>query len=207
MWNGWRDGLHGLPALSTAGDAGSGAGTGTPTGDALRALYEHHSATEEALAAPAISARQAAVTSAIEQHDHAVQQVAAALIVLAELPDPTERELTTRRIAEADLPESLVRQRRLREHEKHRSALRRRIEQLDATSQQRLQQQRSAEAARDGLLAAHAERIHQLRAHSRRRLATYWKQLVRRHPEGVRLNRVLAPESPTLPTRTPAVSA
>ncbi|MFG1922089.1 hypothetical protein [Cryptosporangium sp. NPDC048952] len=190
MWNGWRDGLHGLP-----GDTS----TGTPTSEALVSRCEHRIATEEALAAPVFSTHRAAVTSLTEQYDHAAQRAATARIVLAELPAITEAELVTRRIAEAELPESLIRQRRRREHEKRRATLQAQADELDAMAQQLLADLRRAEAALAGLVAAQDARVHRLRAHSRRRLDTYWNQLVRRHPDGVRLNRRLAPETPELP--------
>lgn len=139
------------------------------------------------------------------QHEIALRARQAAETRLREVSEPlSEEELAKRRPGDEAISESLVRERRMREH-------RRRIEQaqkeLDAAEARVAHLVQEAAIlttelrSRFDIARASVERIHE---YVRRRRAAYWRRLVRRHPDGERINALLrieptAQDWPALP--------
>lgn len=111
----------------------------------------------------------------------------------------TPDELGRRRFAEGDRPDTLVRSRRLAEHNRLESALAAgHVEAADRLGAARrssatLEQLTTRRAA---VARARSRRLHE---HACRRGATYWQQLLRSHPAGPALNGLIDPIGPDLP--------
>jgi hypothetical protein len=111
----------------------------------------------------------------------------------------TEAELTERHQAELMHPEALVRARRRAARERRRAA----AEAEYTAARREAESARQQVAAFDDLVARRwqvarirAQRIHE---HAWRRVAAYWRQLVRAHPDGPWLNGRIELVGPDLP--------
>ncbi|MDX3455459.1 hypothetical protein PV396_26580 [Streptomyces sp. ME02-8801-2C] len=117
-----------------------------------------------------------------------------------ELAEPaTEKDLTRRRGGEDRTDESVVRTRRARERSRRLTAARAAAAEAAARTAALSIQARQAEAriaVREELAGARAVHIHQ---QTLRRVVAYYRQLVRRHPDGARINAQLKEGGPELP--------
>lgn len=195
-YQGWRDGHSGIPERPKR----PGPVT-TPHREALIRLAQdafahEHLEYRKLVAGPhrrveAARSRLAAAKAALTWAESAVR---------AELAPLTEPETTRRRLGEENRPESVIVQRRLREHAKQRAQARSTVTQAQSTvlsiegdlaqAEQAAKQQHEAAAVR-------VQRIHQ---HIHRRLAVYRRALVRVHPDGAWVNWALSPQAPEIPT-------
>lgn len=211
VYHGLRDGRAGVPRLPTGADGASTAGdvdvatehVVTAHLEVLRRRTREQIVQEQVVAQAEIAALvDCAVPEAVGRVRTVVQQLSEAVRRYeAAIRQPTEHQLTERRLAEDrhKRPDGLVAARRLAEH---------RQRELRATEELR-QVVRQLELARTELAAAkagielrmavarsRAQRIHE---HGWRRCAAYWQQLVRSHGDGGRLNGLLELAGPDLP--------
>jgi len=224
MYHGRRDGRRGLPpapatagaevarpegaaawevgaARADGGGAEDGSGLlGTPRLEELRRLANEQMAAEW----EAGEYRRAALLEQLRQAEAIAAPLAAHAADLRQrLEDRTEPApvgwLRERRLAEAGYPESLVRARRLADHE--RSWVKAELEYLDA-ARRLSESERVATVLRDAV--ARQAAVARMRArreyeHACRRVAVYWRQLLRAHPHGPLLNGRINSAGPALP--------
>lgn len=206
QYAGYRDGRRGLPRVAVpTGDALARAGrqhTATPKLEELRRTARNQMERERLAAAEDCAAIANAKNEAGAQE--LVERAVANSTRLAQLSAdagtwPAEHVLTARRLAEAHHPESLIRARRTADHERSRDA----VEAEYESAQHAASNARSAVAEIAKLIEARQTaaqiRARQCHEHAWRRVAVYWRQLVRSHPDGAVLNEQLKPVGPDLP--------
>jgi hypothetical protein len=206
QYAGYRDGRRGLPRVDAPTNENSGEDlhphVGTPKLEELRRIARASMALERLAAerdcAAIVNARnEAGARELVEQAEVFAMRLAQRSVDAS--PRPGENALTARRFAEVDHPESLVRTRRAADHERNRDAL----EAAYDSARRAASDARRAEAEIKKLVEARREaariRAMQLHEHAWRRVAVYWRQLVRSHPDGAALNERLKPVGPDLP--------
>ncbi|SDH48350.1 hypothetical protein SAMN05216377_12342 [Pseudonocardia oroxyli] len=122
---------------------------------------------------------------------------------LAELgAEPSADDLAARRIGEVDAADALVHARRRREHRADRARMRCAVSDVErALGEERL----ALATAEQQLCARHelaAARVHRLHAHTLRRISTYERRLLRKHPAAELLTRRWSHERPVVPAWT-----
>jgi hypothetical protein len=217
MFHGWRDGKHGLPPLPPPPPDAGRPGQDTPRPRTGRMEVLARQATELIEGEKIRCGEDSAVlkqeaTRFLMLRDALTDEVAVTAQKLREAQNPlSDQQRDARRLAEHDTqhrPAGLVRLRRQTAWERQLAAAEQRHRGIVA---------RLAEASREAELRkelisdraaaarAGARRHHEL---ALRRIATYQQQLVRTHPQGAELNRLLVehPAGPDLPawTRDPA---
>ncbi|MGX1612654.1 hypothetical protein ACWIF8_02030 [Micromonospora chalcea] len=216
-FHGWRDGKRRVPALPRQAtdeegepvQASTAPGSDfdetrrlvtTPRLEALRRRAEEQIATEDTvfLAVQDPLARELqALIPVVEEWRRKVVEAAAKLDLARQAP--ADEDLKERRTAEADRPDSLVRQRRLAEHARRLAnaelAHERACDHLELHLRHRAE---ITETLRHQERAFQARKC-RLKEHAGRRVATYWQQLVRSHDDGPELNSHLRPIGPDLP--------
>ncbi|MGH3877367.1 MAG: hypothetical protein ACRDSK_10075 [Actinophytocola sp.] len=154
-------------------------------------------ASEEDCAAIVDACDEAATRERLQRAEEQVARLAQ--LVADSATRPAEAALAVRRFAEAEHPETLVRVRRSADHARNLEA----IEAEYDSARKALSEARGAATeivrlteARRAVARIRARRVHE---HAWRRVAVYWRQLVRSHTNGDLLNDQLKPVGPDLP--------
>jgi hypothetical protein len=193
MRNGRQDGRKGLPDVSAEPVT-------TPTFEVLAALFVETAEKERLrvdLATAALHGRQGELRARIAIVGAAADEQRRGVEALG--PEPSEQECLRRVGGETRTDPAVVATRRRRDHGKRLAAACAELARTLAELGEYRTQLARVVATISAEEAAGATQVRRMHAYVLRRLATYQRSLVRKHPEGTTLNSKLAARAPQLP--------